>query len=104
MLYVLYALGITIILIILGSIVPFIQYFVEKRKASIHENNSTNVISYTFSKQLFDADFNPSFNSVAFAPRTLVGARGWVRGPHGKVLTDDDFKQKKDIELKNDLP
>lgn len=104
MLYIVYAFVVTVVVAMLGSIIPMIQFFVEKRKVSNLENDSVKVVDFVFSRHLFDANFNPSPNNANIASRTLVGTRGWIRGPQGHILTDYEFKKKRSSEYKIELP
>lgn len=95
--------------IILGSIVPVIQFFkfkITSNKTAFNKYEN----HYQFSRELLNSDLdNLKFENVDKVDRKLnnrlyIAERGWVRGPNGTVLSLHDFEEKKSIEYEIELP
>lgn len=87
--------------ILLGSVVPFIQYLKHKSAPSKKERR------YFFASELLN--FNLDENVALWKKENPQGRmaltdRGWVRKPMGCVMTDEAFEEKKQREYTVDLP
>lgn len=93
---ILYVILLTIAIVLLGSISPLFQALILQKKQG-------KTFKYTFSDDLINRDIELEFKKE-FIPRTLLATRGWVRGPQGKIMTNDAFEQKKLEEYSIELP
>lgn len=94
--FILYLFALTIVILLLGCIVPFTQFLIYKK-------SNKKSCKYVFSEELVNFDFEFEINDKVVA-RTLLATRGWVRGPQGNVMTEYDFEQKKAAEYDIALP
>lgn len=87
---------VTVSIIVLGSIVPLFQLaYSKRRKATTYR--------YVFSDDLVNFDMNTEIRSDVTS-RVKLATRGWVRGPQGSIMTQEDFEKKKEIEYSIQLP
>ena len=97
MIYIAYFLLITIVVILLSSVIPIIQFV----WASFRGKTK---YTYLFPLELYDRDFRWSEKNDYLVSRQLLATRGWIRGPHGSVMTNESFQVKKNLEYEIDLP
>lgn len=89
---------------LLGSIVPLAQYLFYRIKLS------TQPARLLFSQVLLDYDMDDlQYESVksqseVVIDRLKLANRGWIRGPHGTVISDESFEAKKQCEYAIELP
>lgn len=93
---ILYILAITLIVVILGSIIPILQVLISKKQAKTS-------YQYVFSNELINHKIKFKLEDGLFS-RALLATRGWVRGPQGILMTNEAFEQKKKIEYEIELP
>lgn len=100
-----YLIPMIVITLILGSMVPFIQFVIYNRKFNARPAR------FLFSQTLLDFDMDAltfenvdSKGSDATIDRLGLLDRGWIRCPNGIVMSNNDFDQKKKLEYKIDLP
>jgi hypothetical protein len=87
---------VTVSIIVLGSIVPLFQLVHSKKR-------KTTTYRYVFSDDLINFDMNTGIKSDVIS-RAKLATRGWVRGPHGSIMTQEDFEKKKEMEYSIQLP
>lgn len=100
---ILYILIFISIVIILGSIVPIIQYFYSKYKLS-QKTNDVNNFDYRFSLKLFDWEFKEEVDSgfLKITSRRKAANRGWVRGE--TTFDDKNYEKMREEEFSIELP
>lgn len=97
-----FLLGFILSIIVLGSIVPMVQFV-----CYLFHREQSNTKSYYFSKELFDFDLDSlkfENNSQQQYSRLDLGDRGWVRCPNGTIITNEMFDQQKKDEYSIELP
>lgn len=100
-----YFIILVVITLLLGSIVPFVQYFIYRSKKSTPAASA-----FLFSQSLLDCKMvDLKYEKVSVGDRVLIDRvalsdRGWVRGPNGVVMTAKDFEAKKKSEYEIALP
>lgn len=93
-----------LVTVLLGSIVPFIQYIEFKRKPVGKR------YKYYFSEELLNYDMdNLSFENIDVVNertnnRLYLSDRGWIRCPNGTVMSERGFEEKKAREYSIELP
>lgn len=98
--FIFYLLVFILIILLLGSIVPILQFLVSKRRRQKSKKN----YKYVFSDELINYDFDFPSLKTEQVPRTLLATRGWVRGPQGNVMSENLFDKKKSEEYSIKLP
>lgn len=89
---------------LLGSIIPLAQYLFYRIKLAAQP------AKLLFPQVLLDYDMDDlQYESVksqgeVFIDRLNLANRGWVRGPHGTVMSDESFEAKKKCEYDIELP
>lgn len=87
--------------VLLGSVIPFIQYLKYKTAPSKKEKR------YFFSLELFDFNLDEDIDSWKKEnpqSRIALADRGWVRKPMGCVMEEEAFEEKKQREYEIELP
>lgn len=87
--------------ILLGGVVPFVQYLKYKITPTQKERR------YLFSLELLNFNLDEDIDLWRKAnpqSRMALADRGWVRKPMGCVMTDETFEEKKQREYGIDLP
>ena len=94
-----------LITLILGSIVPFVQYVVYNQKLK------KQLLRFRFSKTLLDFDLDTltfenagSQNKNAVVNRIRLADRGWIRCQNGTIMSNTEFDEKKNREYHIELP
>lgn len=99
-----YIVALIALTVFLGSIIPLVQYLLFRFKLTVQPKR------LLFSQVLLDYDMdNLQYESVqslneVFINRLNLANRGWVRGPHGTVMSDESFEAKKKCEYDIELP
>lgn len=89
--------GITCVILILGSTVPIIQFLLMRK------NRIKKFYTYSFNSELFDMELD-SVNDDRYVSRAMLSMRGWIRGPQGDIMTQKTFQKKREDEYSIDLP
>ena len=103
MLSVIYLIIIVLLTALLGSIVPLVQYVTYRLKLRVPSK-------FLFSQTLLDYNMDGlkyetiSATGGSFINRLSLSNRGWIRGPNGIIMTDEDFEAKKKSEYDIALP
>lgn len=99
-----YCIILVVLTLLLGCIVPFAQYLFFGSKLNSRPSK------LLFSKMLLDYDMDNLKYEKACAQtgdlinRISLNNRGWVRGPNGIVMSEEDFEFKKKREYDIALP
>lgn len=94
-----------VITLILGSIVPLIQFVIYNQKLNRQPS------LFLFSQTLLDFDLDTlTFENVDSKSANVVvnrlglADRGWIRCPNGTIMSNEDFSEKKKCEYDIELP
>lgn len=99
-----YCIILIILTLLLGSIIPFVQYFICNAKLSSQPSKllfSQTLLDYNMDNLKYE---KTSTQSNIFINRLVLNNRGWVRGPNGIIMGDEDFEAKKRCEYDIPLP
>ena len=91
-----YILLFTLILVILGSVVPIFQFIKYKK-------NLKSQYVYVFDQELLNCHIESSSTNNQVS-RYHLNNRGWIRGPQGHIMDEKDFEKKKNDEYNIQLP
>lgn len=99
----LYLVGTTCACLIFGSIIPIIQFLLNRKK------REKNKYTYSFPDELFNIDLDSvdedeDEDEDEFVSRAVLSNRGWIRGPQGNIMTRKTFREKRDAEYNIELP
>lgn len=93
-----------LITVLLGSVVPVIQFIKFKNKPAEKR------YKYYFTEELLNFDMdNLNFENIDVINerknnRLYLADRGWIRCPNGTVMSDRGFEEKKALEYGIELP
>ena len=85
-------------IVLLALLIPMLQLLIFRlRERGILKKILSKIISVNKAIKVYLSGFS-------LVDRKTLADRGWVRGPHGKVLDEDIFSKKKEKESEISLP
>lgn len=102
----LYTIMFVLIVVLLGTFIPVMQFLLNKNKKTKTTYLYTfpeELVNYNLDNLSFEISNKPQTENISFDRMTLAD-RGWVRCPNGSVMNNQKLEEKKAIEYNIELP